>query len=304
MTSAAVWNVPEPHSVDDVRHDDGSFTRVRRHGNTDGRRLLVGHGNGLAVDLYYPFWSRFLDDFDVFVYDLRNHGWNTIGPRDEHNVPNMIRDQEQVVEAIATRYGPVPMIGVFHSLSALTALLSESLGTGRTGDLAAWILFDPPLFKPRMGEVEFDKSADRSAELARRRTDRFQKESEFSELLHHLVLSRAVPGAADLMASTVLRESTDGESVELRCPREYEAQIFAYARTYAFLVDLGSLPCPTKVIGSDPTMTFSYMPSFNLSHINTVDYDFLPESTHFLQVEQPEECVDLMCEFLGGHGLL
>ncbi|WP_419856546.1 alpha/beta fold hydrolase [Candidatus Palauibacter irciniicola] len=290
--------------MDDVRHDDGSVTKVRRHGNTGGRRLLVGHGNGLAVDLYYPFWSRFLDDFDVFVYDLRNHGWNAVGPRDEHNVPNMIRDQEEVVETIAARYGATPTIGVFHSLSALTALLSDSLGTGRTGELAAWILFDPPLFKPRLGEAEFDKSADRSAELARRRTDRFRRESEFSELLHHLVLSRAVPGAADLMASTVLRESGDGESVELRCPREYEAQIFAYARTYAFLVDLGSLPCPTKVIGSDPTMTFSYMPSFNLSHINTVDYDFIPESTHFLQVEQPEECVDLMREFLEGHGLL
>lgn len=304
MTSGTVWEVPEPHSVDDVRHDDGSVTRVRRHGNTGGRRLLVGHGNGLAVDLYYPFWSRFLDDFDVFVYDLRNHGWNAVGPRDEHNVPNMIRDQEQVIEAVADLYGATPTIGVFHSLSALTALLSSSLGTGRTGDLAAWVLFDPPLFKPRLGEAEFDKSADRSAELARRRTDRFGKASEFSELLHHLVLSRAVPGAADLMASTVLRESEDGENVELRCPREYEAQIFAYARTYAFLVDLGTLPCPTKVIGSDPMMTFSYMPSFNLSHINTVDYDFIPESTHFLQVEHPAECGKLMCEFLAGHSLL
>lgn len=303
MTSGAAWELPEPHSVDDVRHDDGSITRVRRHGNTGGRRLLVGHGNGLAVDLYYPFWSRFLDDFDVFVYDLRNHGWNAVGPRDEHNVPNMIRDQEQVVEAIADRYGPAPTIGAFHSLSALTALLSDTLGTGRTGELAAWILFDPPLFKPRLGEAEFDKSADRSAELARRRTDRFRRESEFTELLTHLVLSRAVPGAAELMARTVLRESADGESVELRCPREYEAQIFAYARTYAFLVDLGALPCPTKVIGSDPTMTFSYMPSFNLSHINTVDYDFIPESTHFLQVEHPRECVELMRDFLEGHDL-
>ncbi|MYG17996.1 MAG: alpha/beta hydrolase [Gemmatimonadales bacterium] len=303
MTSGAVWEVPEPLSVDDVLHDDGSLTRVRRHGNPRGRRLLVGHGNGLAVDLYYPFWSRFLDDFDVFVYDLRNHGWNATGARSEHNVPNMIRDQEQVVETVGARYGTAPTVGVFHSLSALTALLSDSLGTGRTGQLAAWILFDPTLFKPRLGEAEYDKSAARSAELAPRRPDRFRRESEFSELLHHLVLTRAVPGAADLMASTVLRESADG-GVELRCPREYEAQIFAYARTYAFLVDLGSLPCPTKVIGSDPTLTFSYMPSFNLSHINTVDYDFIPQSTHFLQVEQPEECVDLMCEFLEGHDLL
>ena len=263
----------------------------------------MGHGNGLAVDLYYPFWSRFLDHFDVFVYDLRNHGWNAVGNLRGHNVPNLIQDQEQVVENLVARYGPKPTVGVFHSLSALTALLSSELGSGRTGDLSAWVLFDPPLYKPRLGEAEFDKSADRSAELARRRTDRFREEAEFSELVHHLLLTRAVPGAAELMASTVLRESADG-SFELRCPREYEAQIFAYARTYAFLVDLGDLPCPTKVIGSDPTMTFSYMPSFNLSHINTVDYDFIPESTHFLQVEHPAECADLMRGFLEGHGLL
>ena len=269
-----------------------------------GRRLLVGHGNGLAVDLYYPFWSRFLDDFDVFVYDLRNHGWNAVGPQGEHNIPNLVRDQEQVVETVFARYGRTPTIGVFHSLSALTALLSSSLGTSRTGDLAAWILYDPPLFKPRLGETEYDKKADLSADLARRRAHRFRHLSQFSELTHHLLLSRAVPGAADLMARTVLRESPDGEGFELRCPREYEAQIFAYARTYAFLADLGDLPCPTKVVGSDPTMTFSYMPSFNLSHINTVDYDFIPGSTHFLQLEHPEECVELMFGFLRGHGLL
>ena len=70
------------------------------------------------------------------------------------------------------------------------------------------------------------------------------------------------------------------------------------------MVDLGDLACPTKVIGSDPTLTFSYMPSFNLSHINTVDYDFIPDTTHFLQVEQPGECVELMCEFLEDRGLL
>ena len=303
MASGVVWEVPKPLSVDRVGHDDGSFTNVRRHGNPRGPRLLVGHGNGLAVDLYYPFWSRFLDRFDVFVYDLRNHGWNDVGSRSGHNIPNLIRDQEQVVEAVAARYGETSTIGVFHSLSALTALLSSELGSGTTGSLSAWILFDPPLYKPRLGEEEFDKSADRSAELARRRTDRFRKESEFSELVHHLVLTRAVPGAAELMAGTVLRQSADGEDFELRCPREYEAQIFAYARTYAFLVDLGDLPCPTKVIGSDPTMTFSYMPSFNLSHINTVDYDFIPESTHFLQVEHPEECAVLTCKFLEGHGL-
>ena len=267
-------------------------------------RLLLGHGNGLASDFYYPFWSRFTDDFDVFVYDLRNHGWNTVGRKSGHNIPNLIRDQEDVVESLADQFGPRCSVGVFHSLSALTALLSRTLGTGRTGDLSAWIFFDPPLVRPKRSEEEFDKSTYRSAEIARRRTDRFRDTDQFAELAHHFLLARAVPGSAQLMARTMLRRSADGNSVELRCPREYEAQIWAYARSFAFLVDLSNLPCPTKIIASDPTMTSAYRPTFNLRHNHTVDYDFIPDSTHLLQLENPKRCERLIRRFLGKHGFV
>ena len=105
------------------------------------------------------------------------------------------------------------------------------------------------------------------------------------------------------MARTVLRESSGEGGYELRCPRDYEAQIIAYVRTYAFLVDFGNLPCPTKVIGSDPTLPYAYLPTFDLSHIHAVNYDFIPETTHFLQVEQPARCVAMMRGFLEEHGL-
>ena len=36
----------------------------------------------------------------------------------------------------------------------------------------------------------------------------------------------------------------------------------------------------------------------------TVDYDFLPETTHFLQLERPEECVAEVREFLEQNSLL
>ncbi len=52
-----VWEVPEPLATLDVRVDDDTVIRVRRHGNPDGPRLVLGHGNGLAIDVYYPFWS-------------------------------------------------------------------------------------------------------------------------------------------------------------------------------------------------------------------------------------------------------
>ena len=51
-------------------------------------------------------------------------------------------------------------------------------------------------------------------------------------------------------------------------------------------------------VGADPTLPYSYLPTLDLSDVFTVGYDFLPDATHFLQLEQPEECVKVMREFL------
>ena len=66
---------------------------------------------------------------------------------------------------------------------------------------------------------------------------------------------------------------------------------------------LGALRCPIKVIGADPTLPYSYPSSLDLSDILEVEYDFLPETTHFLQPEQPEECVAAMRHFLNSIAL-
>ena len=75
MTNKTKWTLPEPLSICKVQVDDNTEIAVRRHGNSAGPRLVVSHGNGLTVDLYFPFWSLFMDDFDLMIYDLRNHGW-------------------------------------------------------------------------------------------------------------------------------------------------------------------------------------------------------------------------------------
>ena len=64
------------------------------------------------------------------------------------------------------------------------------------------------------------------------------------------------------------------------------------------LVDFESIACPTKVIGTDPTLPYSYLPKFDLSDIVTIDYDFLPDTTHFLQLENPRQCADVVQSFL------
>ncbi len=64
------WIVPEPTAVIAVRVQGDTELLVRRHGNPAGPRMLISHGHGLAVDLYYPFWSLLERHFDIFVYDL------------------------------------------------------------------------------------------------------------------------------------------------------------------------------------------------------------------------------------------
>ncbi len=51
-------------------------------------------------------------------------------------------------------------------------------------------------------------------------------------------------------------------------------------------------------------MSYSYLPSYDLSGMVKVDYDFLPDATHFMQVEQPEKCVAAMREFLAAIGFV
>lgn len=274
---------------------DGAAIVLRRHGNPDGRRLVLSHGNGLAIDLYYPFWSLLLDDFDLIVYDLRNHGWNAVGDMSTHNVPTFALDHDRVLEAIDDLYGTKPTTGVFHSVSALASLLASTEGDA----LAARVLFDPPLCRPGVGEYEFEAAAARTALAVRRRTDRFRSREEFAEALPFMpVFSRSVPGVHELVARTTLRPCADGNGYELRCPRDFEAQIIDYSGVYALLVDLQALGSPTKVIGADPTLPYSFLPTFDCSDIAKVDYDFIPEATHLLQLERPRECAAAMREFV------
>ena len=296
MAEEAVWTIPEPVSTCEVRLDESTVTTVRRHGNPSSPRLLLTHGNGLAVDLYYPFWSLLAGDFDLMVYDLRNHGWNDVGPRRDHNIPTLISDHDLILDAISREYGEKPTVGVFHSLATLMPLLSLR------NRYSALVLFDPPLCKPGASQIELHEAAESAAEMIRKRGYRFKTREAFAEFLGILpTFARVAPGVHELMARTTLRQSASDEQYELRCPREYEAQLMDYGRSFFPLLDLDLLYCPTKVIGGDPTIRNAYLPTFDLGQVSAVDYDFLPEATHLLQLERPEECAELLREFLERH---
>ena len=298
MTTDIVWKIPAPLSTIDVRLDADTVTTVRQHGNPSGLRVVVSHGSGLAVDLYYPFWSLLSDDFDLMVYDLRNHGWNSVGDQRDHNIPTLIHDHDIILESIDRAYGSKPTVGIYHSLASLITLLSFSKL------YSALVLFDPPLTKPGASQTELHEAAERAAAMIRRRGHHFTTREEFIELLGIFpTFKRAVPGMHELMARTTLRQSPSGEGYELRCPREYEAQLMNYSRSFFPLLDLDLVTCPAKIIGADPTLPHAYLPTLDQRLVSAMDYDFIPEATHFLQLEKPAECAAVARAFLEQQGL-
>ena len=235
------------------------------------------------------------------MHDLRNHGRNPLGSIEGHTLPALALDHDLILEAVNAEYGRAPTVGVYHSVSALAALLAPSNG----GMLAALVLFDPPLRRPGIQHEVFDDASIELAERTRRQSSYYRSRADFVDILGFSPNFRGVrPGVAELAAETMLQEAAGRDGYELRCPRQYEAQIVEYARIFTIMVDFRSYACPVKVIGADPTLPSSFLPTLDLREMVGVNYDFLPDATHMLQLQQPAESVAAMREFLETQGLL
>ncbi|MCY3883764.1 MAG: alpha/beta hydrolase [Gammaproteobacteria bacterium] len=299
------WKVPEPLAICEAVMDDGTAILLRRYGNPDGMRIVLSHANGLAVDCYYPFWSLLTERFDLVVFDFRNHGWNAVGRLESHTIQTFVSDISQVADHIKHFFGPKQIFGVFHSMSAQTAMLEACSGTSSFDGL---VLFDP-FICPRGCDPDHKnrlmKTMRSLVEAARRRRSTFESLESFAErMLKAPAFDLLRPGVVNLIAQTTTRPAGDGSTFVLRCPPEYEARIGEQGCRFASSVDVEALSCPVKVIGSDPVMLHSYMPTVDLGEILALDYDFVPDTTHFLQLEQPEACISAMLKLKGNDGKL
>lgn len=297
------WQLPEPLSVCEISLDLQNRSFVRQYGNSSGPRLVLSHGNGLAIDLYYPFWSLLEADFELFVYDLRSHGWNDVASEEDHNLISLVTDLHHILLEIEEHYGSKPTVGIFHSVSAMIALLQSSTIMAKAIDQGSdgfdgLVLFDPPLHQPGKSSAEFDEAVEQTARSRSNRTENFESYEQYVELLNFFPqYSRLVPGAKELLAHSILRESPNG-GCELRCPRDHEVRIIKYMRAFAGQVEFDTVPCPIKIVGADPLLPTSYLPTVDFSDMLSVDFDFIPESTHYMQIERPHECAEYVREFV------
>ncbi len=284
----------------ELNSDDGAPFIIRRAGNPNGVRLFMSHGNGFAIDGYRVFWEPLLVDFEVILFDMRNHGRNEPVGADRHNYFQMARDLGVIFHEINARLGKKKNVGVFHSMSARAAM-KHAVQMEWLWD--ALVLFDPPNVPPP-GHAHYELIRNFELKLSQWAVNREQSFASPSELRNFWEGSRAQENwhsqAWDDMANAVLRPNGKGGYM-LSCRRELEASIYLAALTMDLWPPASAYGGPVKLIGADPDNKDgppTGAVNRALATEGGYEYEAIAETGHLLQIERPDACREAMFSFL------
>jgi pimeloyl-ACP methyl ester carboxylesterase len=297
--------LPAPNATVDLVMDDGAIIKIRRHGNPAGPRLALSHGNGMAIDGYFPFWNLLRERYDLILFDFRNHGNNPLHRLEDHSWPRFVTDFEQIFATVQQQFGAKRTAGVFHSLAAVTA----TMHTDRLG--VRWdplVLFDPPYYPPENHPLRLSQSFNEEeiAVRAEKRTPSYADPIELADAFARR-MTRWRPEAYELMARATLRRDEAANEWVLACPREFEAKVFRSNRETNAWAALSRMPVAVKLICGDPDAPDATAPAIlgrAIAAESGVAYEAIPATTHFLQIEKPEACVAAMEAFLRSQGFI
>jgi pimeloyl-ACP methyl ester carboxylesterase len=297
--------VPPPLATATLTMKDGAVIRLRRYGKAGATRLVLSHGNGLAINAYAPFWLPLTANYDVVVFDMRNHGENPLHEEQAHNWESFYSDMEEIFQGIANQFGPATTVGAFHSLSSVAAL-GYALRQRKSWD--ALCLFDPPLMPPKGHPLEAVEIVDakKLSDRALRRIAVYDSPDQLaSQFRRRGSFARWVPEGADLFARHTLRPMPDGRWT-LCCPPAFEARVFLENKDATLFERLPQVPMPLMIIAGDPASPYASPAAGTAKAAHDelgIDYAMAPGTTHFLQIEEPQVCRDLLIDFLRRHNL-
>ena len=293
--------LPRPTAILDLAMDDGAPIRVVRHGNSSGPRVVLSHGNGFASDSYFPFWQLMLERFDLALFDFRNCGRNPFHESEPHHYLRFARDSATVHGAIAKAWGEKPTVGVFHSMSAIAALLAV---VDCIWHWDALVLFDPPVVPPEGNPLRASLMNEgrmlRDAALIRQ--NRFADPDELVDVYRYLYRFRHLrKGVAELNARSTLRFDRESGEWLLCCPGPVEAALYTEVADLPIWRKPHPPERPLLIVGSDPEPEDApkTAPCCKLfCETFGIDYASVLGTTHLLQLEEPERCFALFESFL------
>lgn len=257
------------------------------------------HGNGFCAGTYAPFIKYLVNDFHILASDVRGHGGS-----DQPNI-HRIRHWKIFAEDLKTLIEKTmspPVIGMGHSLGAVTTYIAAAKYPHLFSGI---VLLDPVILPKRIlwliaamkllgltGKIPL-------ARTARRRRRNFQGKKEALKLFtagRGIFKTWSKEFVHAYLECGLLEK--DSETAVLKCDPELEAQIFEsipldvwkYAK---------KITCPVLAIRGELSDTFFADSAKRLTGIIS-DYDLatVANSGHFMPMEKPEECAELIADFI------
>lgn len=294
-------SITQEHVLE-IAADDGVVIRARVYGPSEATRLIVSHGNGLAVDGYASFWRPLTDEFQVVVLDFRGHGQSDRGSLENHSWVQFEDDFDLALRAIRDDLGERKSFGAFHSLSSVISLRhARRFGPALDG----LVLFDPPIIPPDdhpLQPLHVEEMMNLGRRVRRRRAHFDSWQELAGQLRRNAMYARCQPQALDELARALLRPVSNNEADgwTLSCDPEHEAKIFESNDDTSLWNWLEHADFPFKLLCADPDVP-GVQPSATLDRDLAqgfgLDYACVPETTHFLQLERPDVCTLMTREY-------
>jgi pimeloyl-ACP methyl ester carboxylesterase len=257
------------------------------------------HGNGFCAGTYAPFIELLIGEFHIIASDVRGHGGS--GQLIMEPIRNWTIFAEDLKLLIEQTMTP-PVIGMGHSLGAVTTCIAAA----KYPHLFAGVILLDPVILPR--RLLWLLAAARRlglagniplARVARRRRRNFRGKKEA------LKLFTAGRGIFKTWSKEFIHAylecgllEKDSETAVLKCDPELEAQIFesvplsvwGYAK---------KVSCPVLAIRGELSDTFRDDPARQLKNV-IGDYELvtIPDSGHFVPMEKPRECAQIILDFV------
>lgn len=266
--------------------------RIRiHHLGGRGPSMLCVHATGFHGRVWEPFVPKLRERFGVIALDQRGHG-DSDKPASGYDWEKFGHDALGVVDHLGL-HAPV---GVGHSAGATALVFAE---TEAPGTFSRLVLMDPTLLPPEFRDVA-PAGFNPMSEQARRRRAVWDSVDQMVERLRNgtpLAGWREDFLRAYVTYGTSARE--DGK-VELKCPPEIEAQVYAMAPRSDAWERLELIRCPTLVL----TGTTSHMWAGERAELvggRIADgHAEVVEGGHFFPMENPDVTVERVLAFLNG----
>jgi pimeloyl-ACP methyl ester carboxylesterase len=255
----------------------------------DGPPLVFCHATGFHAWLWAPYARRLRERFRVLALDQRGHG-RSDKPSTGYRWENFGTDLAEFLE----RLGLDDVRAVGHSKGATAIAAAAAAGSRR---FARAVLIDPvlvpgpPLPEPQLDNVLSNGARRRRSVWASRGEmfERLRGKSPFDTWEEEFVRLYVDHGVAD---------RPDGQ-VELLCPPEIEAQVYAHAAMSDGFAFLEKLAVPTLVIRGETSPTLADRSLAEaVRRLPDGRAHTVAGSGHFVPMERSAAVAEALAEFL------